>query len=276
MKEASINREQFFMPNQQSAVVSDPRKRLLDNPTSSISPKFSTVWAFRFFPVFSMGTYQIHLTSLKFISKDIAAIGTICKQSFGARSRSSRAISWHFDFDHYGINKYYFVRGCRGNNASQRNSLAVDHHRPLRSIAPFGFPNPKAPFFDGAKLSSMKASSRSKSDFSSKSAKDFRHTSSQTPLSSHNRNSHQQADELEYSLGRSFHRAPVLNIHRMPSSTCRLSAGGRPTWPFWGFGDNGSIFFHWASFRNRVCSAIGSPPIAYDTKTLQKYSSTSC
>jgi hypothetical protein len=36
-----------------------------------------------------------------------------------------------------------------------------------------------------------------------------------------------------------------------------------------GFGNKGSIFSHCSSFINRVCFAIGSPPIAYYTKTLK-------
>jgi hypothetical protein len=39
-----------------------------------------------------------------------------------------------------------------------------------------------------------------------------------------------------------------------------------------GFGSTGSIFFHFSSFIKRVCSAIGSPPIAYYTKMLEKSS----
>ena len=268
MKKALINGEQAFVPNKQPSVVSDPRKRPLDNPTPSISSKLSTVLTFGFFPVFSMRAYQFNLPLFKFVSKGIAVIGTIRNQSFRSRSRSPRAISRHFDLSQDSVNKRYFVRGCRGNGASQRNTFAVDHHHPLRSFAPFGFSNPKAPFFAGAKLASIKASSQSKSDFLSRSAKNLRQTSSHTPSSSHNRKRRQQVDGLGYRFGRSFHRAPVLKIHRMPSMTSRLSAGGRPTLPFWGLGSSGSIFSHWASFINRVCSAIGSPPIAYYTKTL--------
>ncbi len=268
MKKTLINREQVFVPDQQSSVVSDPRKRPLDYPAPSISSKLSTVLTFGFLPVFTVRTYQFNLPLLKLVAKYITVIGTIRNQSFRSRSRSSRAISWHFNLGQNRINKRYFVRGCRGNGASQRNTFAVDHHHPLRSFAPFGFSNPKAPFFAGAKLPSIKASSQSKSDFSSKSAKNLRQTSSHTPSSSHNRKRRQQVEGLGYRFGRSFQRAPVLKIHRMPSMTSRLSAGGRPTLPFWGLGSNGSIFSHWASFINRVCSAIGSPPIAYYTKTL--------
>jgi hypothetical protein len=160
------------------------------------------------------------------------------------------------------------VRGCRDNGASQRNTFAVDHHHPLRTFAPFGVSNPKAPFFAGAKDPSIKASSQSKRDFWSRSAKNLRHTSSQTPSSSHSRSRRQHVEGLGYLLGRSFHGAPVFSIQRIPSKTCRLSACGRPTRPGLGLGSSGSIFCHWSSFKNRVYAAIGHLPIAYYTKTL--------
>jgi hypothetical protein len=53
---------------------------------------------------------------------------------------------------------------------------------------------------------------------------------------------------LGYSGGRSRQRAPVLSTHKMPSSTLRLSAHGRPRPE--GCGSNGSIFFHCSSVKN--------------------------
>jgi hypothetical protein len=43
-----------------------------------------------------------------------------------------------------------------------------------------------------------------------------------------------------------------------------------------GFGNKGSIFFHCSSFIDRVYFAIGSPPIAYYTKTLKMSSEITC
>lgn len=260
------------MSNQQSAVVSDPGERSFYYPSFSIPSQLSTILKFGFFPILSMGANQINLSIFELLSKWITIVSTICNQTFGAGFWSAWSIARHFDLGHHPVNKGHFMRGCRGNGASQRNTFAVDHHHPLRSFAPFGFSNPKAPFFAGAKLPSMKASSQSNKDFSSRSAKNLRHTSSQTPSSSHSRNRRQHVEGLGYLLGKSFQRAPVLNTQRIPSKTCRLSAWGRPTRPFRGFGSSGSILLHCSSLINRVFSAIGSPPIAYYTKIQQKSS----
>ena len=270
MKKTFINREQIFMSNQQPAVVSDPGECSFDDPASSIPSQLAAILHFRFLPIFSMWADQINLALFQFLSEWITIVSTIGNQALGAGLRPARSIARHFDLGHHPVNKGYFVRGCRGNGASQRNTFAVDHHHPLRSFAPFGFSNPKAPFFAGAKLPSMKASSQSNKDFSSRSAKNLRQTSSQTPSSSHSRKRRQHVEGLGYLLGRSFQRAPVRRIQRIPSNTSRLSAWGRPTRPFRCFGSKGSIRFHCSSFINRACSAIGSPPIAYYTKIQQK------
>jgi hypothetical protein len=104
----------------------------------------------------------------------------------------------------------------------------------------------------------MKASSQSSNPFSSSIHKNFRHTSSHTPWSSHSLNRRQHVDELGYRFGKSCHLAPVRKTHKMPSNTSRLSAGGRPPLGFgFGFGNSGSSFSHLSSFMKRVYSAIG-------------------
>jgi hypothetical protein len=140
------------------------------------------------------------------------------------------------------------VRGCRTKVLSQRKTLAVDHHHPLRALAPLGFADAAAPFLAGAKLPSTKLSLQSSWPRASSSARNWRHTSSQTSCSSHNCNRRQQVLGLGYSGGRSRQRAPVLSTHKRPSNTRRFSAHGRPRPE--DCGSNGSIFFHCSSVRN--------------------------
>ena len=269
MKKCLIYGNSAFISNNQAAIVADPRKGALNFPSFAIAPELSTILNFGLFSIFSVWADKLYLTITQIFSQFITVIGTVANQTLWITFRSSRTISRHLDLSQNFINQCYFVRGCRGNGASQRNTLAVDHHHPLRSFAPFGFSNPRAPFFAGAKLPSIKASSQSKSACSSRSPKNLRHTFSHTPSSSQWLNLRQHVDALGYRFGRSFHLAPVRRIHRIPSRTCRLSAQGLPTRPVLGFGNKGSIFSHCSSFINRVCFAIGSPPIAYYTKTLK-------
>jgi hypothetical protein len=152
---------------------------------------------------------------------------------------------------------------------SQRNTLTVDHHHPLRAFPPLGFANPGPPFLAGAKLPSAKASLQSNCPRWSKVARNVRQISNHTPSSSHFCNRRQQVEGLGYRSGRSCQRAPVRRIQRIPSNTARLAAHGRP--PFFDggrTGNKGSINFHCLSvrsgFRDRAMSA---PPTRLSHKT---------
>jgi hypothetical protein len=140
---------------------------------------------------------------------------------------------------------------------SQRNTLAVDHHHPLRSLAAFGLSNAIAPFLAGAKLPSANVSDQSSCPFSSSWAKKARQALSQMSCSSQSRNRLQQVEGLGNCFGRSAHGAPVRNIQRMPSNTLRLSAHGLPPHlDVLSFGNNGSSFCHWTSVSLQRCLAI--------------------
>ena len=263
MKEGSIHINSSLMPDQQASIITKPSEGSLNNPTLAISPEFSSILRFRPFTVFSMRNYQINFEHFKPLSKWIAVIATICDQAQRALFRAATACSRYF----YRFERFFGeleLRGrCRGKGASQRNTLAVDHHHPLRSFAPFGRPNSGPPFFAGAKLPSIKASCQSSAPFSSSMDKNLRQTSSQTPCSSQSFSRRQQVEALGYRSGRSCQRAPVRSTQRMPSNTSRLSIGGRPPLALGlALGSNGSSSFHWSLFMKPVYFAIEHLPIA--------------
>jgi hypothetical protein len=144
---------------------------------------------------------------------------------------------------------------------SQRKTFAVDHHHPLRALAPLGFADTCAPFFAGAKLPSAKASLQSNWPRSSSSARKARQARSHTPCSSQRRSRRQHVDGLGYHRGRSFHGAPVRKIQRIPSKTLRLSIHGRPPrLDRFGLGNNDSICCHCRSVSLQRSLAIEIPP----------------
>jgi hypothetical protein len=153
---------------------------------------------------------------------------------------------------------------------SQRNTRAVDHHHPLRSLSALGFSDSVAPFLAEAKLPSKKLSLQSSRPRSSSSCRKARQIANHTPRSSHVRNRLQQVAADGYSLGRSRHRAPVLSTQRMPSSTWRLSAQGRPL--LRNLGSSGLILSHCSSRRNVSIPSFSSLPI-YNVQTFLSVSS---
>jgi hypothetical protein len=143
---------------------------------------------------------------------------------------------------------------------SQRKTLAVDHHHPLRSLAPPGLADGRAPFLAGAKLPSRKDSLHFNCWRSFNSPRKARQISSHTSCSSQSRSLRQQVVGEGNSSGKSCQRAPLRKIHKMPSSTLRSLAGGRPPRGRDGrLGSKGRIFSHWASVSNRPYRAIGPP-----------------
>ncbi len=263
MKERLIH---FYMPlisHYQASKITEPCKSAFHLPALSISSELSAILRFIVCPVTSVWNDQIYFQMLKAFSKWITVISFIANKPLGSFFRSTSARRRNVNRVKSLFGKLYFRRGRRGKDASQRNTLAVDHHHPLCSLALFGFSDAGAPLFAGAKLPSMKASSQSSSPSASSMDKNFRHTSSQTPWSSHKRSRLQHVAGLGYRSGKSCHLAPVRSTHNIPSSTCRLSIAGRP--PFGlaiGLGSSGANSFHCSSFMNRVYSAIGSPPTA--------------
>ena len=263
MKEGAIHINSSFMAHQQAAIITKPGKGTFNYPPFAISPKFSPILHFGSFSVSAMRNNQINFKYLEPLSEWIAVIAFIGNQAQRALFGAATAIARYF----YRFERLFGeleLRGrCRGKGASQRNTLAVDHHHPLRSFAPFGRPNSGPPFFAGAKLPSIKASCQSSAPFSSSMDKNLRQTSSQTPCSSQRLNRRQHVDALGYRLGISCQRAPVRSTHRMPSSTRRLSIAGRPPLRLrLALGTSGSSSFHWSSFMKRLYFAIGHLPIA--------------
>jgi hypothetical protein len=119
----------------------------------------------------------------------------------------------------------------------------------------------------------MKASSQSKSPDASNCDRKIRQIFNQSSRSSQRFSRRQQVQGLGYRRGRSCQRAPVRNIHRMPSRTSRLLLRGRPPLnPGLSEGSNGAILAHCSSVRNFGVAAIGLPPIAYYAK-MHKMSS---
>ena len=155
------------------------------------------------------------------------------------------------------------------NGHSQRKTLAVCHHHKLRALATLGFADLSAPFLAGTKLPSMKHSAHWICPFSSSSRIKARQSFNHTPCSSHILSRLQQVLGQGYFSGRSFHRAPLRKIHKIPSSTRGLLFQGRPL--RFSFGNNGSISSHCLSVRYLVRLIGLYPPTSF---YRQKYAVT--
>jgi len=261
MKKATIDRQRTIVAYSQSAEVAQPGDGAFDNPSPLVAPQGATILRRWLAPTFAVRDDRFDTAATQLSAQPIAIVAAIHDHALGFLSRSPRPmLPPYADRRERFLDERDFRRGCRVKVVSQRNTLAVDHHHPLRPLTPLGFSDSVAPFFAGAKLPSMKDSLHFSCWCSFNSLRNARQISSQTSCSSQSRSLRQQVDGDGNSAGKSHQRAPLRRIHKMPSNTLRSSAGGRPPCAcFRRFGSKGRIFSHCASVNSRPYRAIGPP-----------------
>ena len=165
----------------------------------------------------------------KLLAQRIAIVAAVGNEPLGLLSRTPGLMPPPYaDRRQRRLDELDLRGGGRVKVVSQRKTLAVDHHHPLRPLAPLGFADAGAPFLAGAKLPSRNDSLHFNCWRSFNSARNVRQIASQTPCSSQSRSRRQQVDGEGNSSGKSCQRAPLRSIHKMPSSTVR-SSWRRPT-----------------------------------------------
>ena len=245
MEKSLINNQKPVVTHEQSAIMANPGESSFNHPTSFVSAQFAAVLSRFLFTIAAMRTDKFNSLVLQSLPQRIRISRRVINQTFNMLSLLTRNLNKGL------FNQRNFMRSRRVQPASQRKTLAVDHHHPLRAFAPFGFSDGKTPFFAEAKLPSIKHSLQSILPWSSNWAKNCRQMVNHRSSSSQSFNRLQHVLGLGYSSGKSCHRAPVLRTHKMPSNTLRLSRHGRP--PFllcFNFGNNGSIFTHCLSVNS--------------------------
>ena len=260
MKEALINCEFPIPSDDQTAEVLQPRKRPLYCPSTFVTTQFAAIVVFPLLVVPAVRADQVNPSPGQSRAKRITVIPLVRDDSRRIFSGTPATCSGYGNLVNRGLEQGHLTRRGRIEMSAERDSLAIDHHHPLRTFSAFGLADTAPPFLAETKLPSAKVSSQSSCDCSSSSDKNLRHILSQKPCSSHFCNRRQQVEGEGYSLGRSFQRAPLRRTQAIPSNTSRLSLGFRP--PLgegWYCGSNGSSFFHCSSVTNCSFLAMGVP-----------------
>ena len=250
MEKSFIHLKMIVMADQQAAEVAQPGKGALDIPAFAVAPQFSAVVERGFLAALAMRHDQQNPALQQTPTQAVAVVAPVGNQAQGPVAQTPARLADRNPLER-AFGQGHFRRTGAGQLASQRNTRAVDHHHPLRALAALGFADAEAPLFAGAKLASRKLSSQSNVPRASSSERNARHTLSQTPCFSQRARRRQQVLGLGYSWGRSRQRAPVLSTHKIPSSTRRLSAQGRPR--LLSRGSSGSILCHCSSDKKAFC-----------------------
>ena len=241
----------IFPSHHQPSKVTPPCQRAFDFPSSLVATQGASILGGRFLPIFSMRTNQLNPSSRQSRAQRIGISGLVIDQPRRIFPRSTATGARHSDPLQGRFDQPDFGWGRRVQVVSQRNTLAVCHHHPLRTLSAFGFTDAGPPFLAGAKLPSANVSAQSSWPCSSSWPNSARHAFSQMPCSSQARSRRQQVLGEGYRSGRSFHRAPLRNTHKIPSNTGRLAIGlGPPLGDAFGAGNSGAICAHWASVNS--------------------------
>src|SRR6266852_1182202 len=261
MKERAIDGERAVVAHDQAPKVPKPRVGAFDDPSPSVAPQGSAILRRGPNAISLVRADQFDPPLLQALPQRIAVIGFVGDHSHRLLPRTARVMTPPYaDRRERRLREFDFRRGRRVKVVSQRKTAAVDHHHPLRPLAPLGFSDSAAPFFAGAKLPSRNDSLHFNCWCSFNSLRNVRQMFNQAPRSSQSRSRRQQVEGCGNFSGRSCQRAPLRRIHRSPSSTRRFSIHGRPPWRFLrGFGSKGAIFFHCTSVSNGPDRAIGPP-----------------
>ena len=261
MKKGFVDGDRAVVANDQAAIVAEPSEGAFNLPATTVTAQGSTILRARLAAIPAMRRDQFDASRCQLRAQWIAVEGPIGNHTPHSLRRPTAAMPpAHTDRGERFLREPDLVRGCRVKLLSQRNTLAVDHHHPLRALAPLGFSDFRAPFLAGAKLPSKNDSLQSSCSRSFSSARNARQMVSQIPCSSQSRRRRQHVAGEGNSPGRSHQRAPLRRIHKIPSSTLRSFAVGRPPFGRLGrWGSKGRIFSHWASVNRRPYRAIGPP-----------------
>ena len=155
MKEGAIDREGTVVAYHQASEVAQPGVGPFDNPSPSVPPQGSTILGGRTNAIPLVGTDQFNPALAQTLPQRIAVVGFVGNHPQRFLPWTPRTMGSPYpDRRERRLREFDFRRGCRTKVVSQRKTAAVDHHHPLRPLAPLGFSDSAAPFLAGAKLPS--------------------------------------------------------------------------------------------------------------------------
>jgi len=265
MTEALKHAQDAVLPHLEPPEVAEPGEGALDFPAAAVAPQLAAVLVRTVSFIRAIRHNQLDAASSQPPTQRIAVVTAIGDDPLRAHPRPSAPAAGHAHGGQRRLGQGHLVRRGRGEQNSQRYTLAIGQYHGFRALAALRFTDCEAPFFAGKNVASRKVSSQRKRPRWSKVPSRARQACSQTPRSSQRRSRRQQVAGLGYCGGRSRHRAPLRNTHRMPSTQARLSAAGRPRRP--GRRDSGNKF----SIAAHCRSVTLIPPLKRNAAIQRKY-----
>src|SRR5579862_1258998 len=237
-----------FVAGYQASEVTQPGEQSLDDPAFFVSFELAAIVVSPVHRVATVRNNRINVAGGKAVA-ELVAVELLVHH---------RTLRFAGEFVQSRFHQFDCRRACRVDGLCQRNARAAAHHNQLRAFAALGFTDAITPFFAGTKVASAKTSSHIRLSRWPSWSKNACQARSQSPFSSHRSSRRQQVEGEGKQSGRSFQRAPVRRIQRMPSKHSRFGLNLRPPLDD-GFLSvkNGSILDHASSVSSR--RTIGPP-----------------
>src|ERR1035441_9354387 len=154
MKEGLIHERVIVVADDQTAVVAQPGKGAFHLPAIAVAAQPAPIVEGRPGTTPAVWSYHQDVPVEQPPPERIAVVSAVGNDA-------QRFLATHLDVRKGRFGQLHFRRAGAGKLASQRNTRAVDHHHPLRSLAALGFSDAEAPFLAEAKLPSKKLSLQS-------------------------------------------------------------------------------------------------------------------
>ena len=192
MKKTAIDLNMTVPAHHQATKIANPGKGPFNFPTTLVTAQLATILQGCSLTVSAMRTNQLNAPSPQTLAKGVGVRRLVINEARGLLFGPTATPAWHRYPRQGSLDQVHFRCGRRFQEVSQRNTLAVCHHPPLRTFALLGGADTKSPFLAGAKLPSAKVSAQSSWPWRSSCARKARHAVSQTSCSSQRRRRRQQ------------------------------------------------------------------------------------
>src|SRR3974390_1948959 len=127
MKKARIDSNQALITDYQPAEIAQPGEGALDFPPMLVS-LLDFGRRFFVFPISAVRHQEANSLACQAGPQLVRIVSLIADEALGSALWAPPPLPGHFDGLQGLFRQSYFCGRCRGNGASQRNTLAVDHH----------------------------------------------------------------------------------------------------------------------------------------------------
>ena len=238
-----------FVARDQAAEVLEPADRSLHFPAPAEASQFPAILGGWLYAISAVAADQFDATALQAFPQRVTVGGFVVDQAAGLPREHA--------FFEQRLDQRHFVRTGTGRVGSQRQTFGIGEHHNFRALATLGLADLFTPFFAEQNVPSANDSSCFTRPCRSSRRISRAQAVCQMPASVQSLCRRQQVLDEGKRWGKSFQRAPLRSIHRMPSTQARAGAGGRPPWGrFGGSGNRSEMRCHCSSVSSNSGSIV--------------------